>query len=53
MTDRDEVNRVARLLCDAWEKAEGKKVNPSYIATFADMARAVIADRADDTDERN
>jgi hypothetical protein len=43
---RDEVDRIARLLMAAWEKAEGKPVTPSYVATFADMARAVLADPA-------
>lgn len=41
--DKDVVNHVARVLMDAWEKAEGKPVSPSYVATFADMARAVLA----------
>ena len=40
-----EVNRVARILMDAWEKVEGKPVNVSYVATFADMARAIVDDR--------
>lgn len=40
-----EVDRVAALLIETWETAEGAKVNPSYVATFVDMARAVIADR--------
>lgn len=43
--DRDEVDRVARLLMAAWEQAEGRAPTVSYVATFADMARAVIADR--------
>jgi len=42
--DNTEVNRIARILMDAWEKAEGKPVNASYVATFVDMAKAVIAD---------
>jgi hypothetical protein len=42
-----EVDRVARVLMAAWEKAEGKPVSASYVATFADLARAAIAD-ADD-----
>lgn len=37
----DRANDIARTLMAAWEKAEGEKVNPSYVATFADMARAV------------
>jgi hypothetical protein len=40
-----EVNRVARVLMAEWERAEGKPVSASYVATFADMARVVIADR--------
>jgi hypothetical protein len=40
---------LARVLMAAWEKAEGKPVNPSYVATFADMARAALAAR--DTDQ--
>lgn len=43
--ERAEVDRVARILLAEWERVEGKQVNVSYIATFADMARAVIADR--------
>lgn len=43
-----EVGRVARVLMDAWARAEGKPVTPSYIATFADMARAVVEDRETD-----
>lgn len=40
----DEINHLARVLMAAWENAEGKPVNVSYVATFADMARAVLAD---------
>ena len=39
-----DVNDVARTLMDAWEQAEGKPVTLSYVATFADMARAVLRD---------
>jgi hypothetical protein len=42
MTD-PEVDEVAALLMDVWEHAEGKPVTASYVATFADMARAVVA----------
>lgn len=38
-----ETDRLARLMIAAWEQAEGP-VNASYVATFADMARAVVAD---------
>lgn len=40
---RDDVDAVARILMDAWERAEGTRVGLSYIATHADMARALIA----------
>lgn len=40
---RDDVNRVARILIDEWERVERKPVYVAYIATFADMARAVLA----------
>lgn len=43
---------IARIMMDAWVKAEGAHpavsatgtVNASYVATFADMARAVLDD---------
>lgn len=38
-----ETDRLARLMIAAWEKAEGP-VTPSYVATFADMAKVVVAD---------
>lgn len=38
------VDQVASTLMDAWEAAEGEKVNVSHIATFADMARAVVSE---------
>lgn len=37
----DETDRLAGVLMDAWEAAEGTKVSASHIATFADMAKAV------------
>lgn len=40
-----EIDRVAQLLMDEWERVEGKPVNASYVATFVDMARTVIADQ--------
>lgn len=43
--ERVEVDRVARLLMAEWERVEGRPVNTSYVATFVDMARVVIADR--------
>ena len=43
--DRDELNRVSRLLIAEWERAERLKVSPSYVSTFVDMARVMIADR--------
>lgn len=45
----DEIDRVARLLMDVWAKAEPAhpvtKYPVSYIATFVDMARAIVEDR--------
>lgn len=42
-----EINRLAEVLIEAWAKAEPNhnvtKFPSSYVATFADMARAVIA----------
>src|SRR3954471_13662019 len=43
--ERAEIDRVARILIAEWERVEGTPVNVSYLATFVDMARAVIADR--------
>ena len=46
--DRAEVNRVAHLLFDTWKRVDPTsgvaKYPASYIANFADMARAIIAD---------
>lgn len=42
--DGDEIDRLARLLVDAWVRAEGSVPNVSYIATFVDMARAIHRD---------
>lgn len=46
---REEIDRIAKLLMDAWARAEpnhGVTRHPaSYVATFADMARAVVEDR--------
>ena len=45
----DEIDRVARLLMEVWAKAEPAhpvtKYPVSYIATFVDMARAIVEDR--------
>lgn len=38
-----EIDAVAAVLMDAWEAAEHTPVSVSYVATFADMARAVVA----------
>lgn len=38
-----DVNVLAWVLMAAWELAEGKPVSPSYVATHADMARAILA----------
>ena len=45
--DVGEVDRVARVLMTEWERVEREPVTASYVATFADMARAVIADHAE------
>lgn len=42
---RDCVNHTARVLMTAWEQAEGKPVTASYVATFADMARAALTNQ--------
>lgn len=41
-----ETDRIARLLIAAWEKVEGKPVPVSQGASFADVARVVVADAA-------
>lgn len=43
--ERAELDRVATLLIAEWQRVEGGKVNVSYIETFVDLARVVIADR--------
>ena len=43
MTTRDDVNDLAQVLIDAWDAVEREPVGVSYVATFADMARAAIA----------
>lgn len=47
--DAGEIDRIASILMAAWAKAEpthGITKHPvSYIATFVDMAKAVINDR--------
>ena len=49
ISKRAEIDRIAKLLIDAWAKAEpDHRVTlypTSYIATFVDMARAVVEDR--------
>ena len=46
---REEIDRIAKMLMDVWAKAEPShgvtKYPVSYIATFVDMARAVVEDR--------
>jgi signal transduction histidine kinase len=44
-SERTEVDRVARLLMDEWERVEGAAPTTSYVATFADMARVIVRDR--------
>ena len=43
---RHQVNDFARVLMGQWEIVEGKPVSASYVATFADMARALLASPA-------
>lgn len=43
--ERDELNRVAGLLIEEWQRVEGATLNVSHVATFVDLARVVIADR--------
>lgn len=38
------LDKVATSLLEEWEVWEGNKVNPSYVATFVDMAKRVIRD---------
>lgn len=40
---REEVDDLARTLMEAWKQAEGTPVTASHVATFVDMARAVLA----------
>lgn len=46
---REEINRITKMLMDVWAKAEPNhgvtKYPVSYIATFVDMAKAVMEDR--------
>lgn len=35
-------DEVARILMAAWEEAEGRPVNLSHVATFVDMAAALL-----------
>lgn len=42
--NREAVDAEARILIAAWERAEGQRVNSSYISTFVDMARASLAE---------
>ncbi len=41
----DEDNRIAKLLMAEFERVEHRPVTASWVATFADMARAVRLDR--------
>lgn len=43
--EKRELNRVANLLIAEWNRVEMKPVSPSFVATFVDMARVVIADK--------
>ena len=42
--DHAAIDRLARILMAAWNKAEKTTVNGSYVATFADMARAALTE---------
>lgn len=46
---RAEIDRIAKILMDAWAKAEPNhnvtKYPVSYMATFVDMARAIVEDK--------
>lgn len=46
---RQATDRLAGTLIEAWERAEAKPVNASYVATFADMAAAIDAGWTDET----
>lgn len=47
----NEVNRIATILIDTWKRCDPNsgvaKNMASYVATFADMARAIVDDRAE------
>lgn len=51
MVSEAEVNRIATILFDTWKRVDPNsgvaKYPVSYVATFADMARAIVADRGD------
>lgn len=47
---KSDVDRVARVLMAAWEEAEKARVGVTYVASFVDMARAVLAARQSDPD---
>lgn len=44
----DAVNKLAWVLIREWERVENTRVSPSYMATFADMARAILRDENSD-----
>lgn len=41
---RSEIDRMARVLIREWERVEGPLVGTSYVATFADLARAALGE---------
>ena len=48
---RADVDQMARVLMAEWERVEGKPVNVSYVATFADMARVALRAAREDVAE--
>lgn len=40
-----EVDRITRLLLSEWERVEHRSLHASYVATFVNMARVVVADQ--------
>lgn len=40
--DRKQVDDLATLMLDTWNYVEDKPLNVSYVATIADVARAVL-----------
>lgn len=47
---KSDLDRMARILMTAWEEAEKARVGVTYVASFVDMAHAVLAARQSDPD---